>query len=398
MLKDLTLALKNPDGRFVTSELPTDDFPTQVIPTLEKKSMEEKINEKDKQNGKKKKGFYQRHKGLVITLIVILLFALSLGGTILTFNLTKSKDAQVPNLVGKSVEDVENSLKDTKFKYEVIEEKYDVTIDKGLVISQTPEYKADYKIKEDTKIGIVVSLGQKLTIVPKVTGKTEEEAKEELNNKDLEVVVVEEFDKKVEKGIVIKQDVEPDKEVAAGITVTITVSKGIEESAVPNVTGKLKADAITELEAAGLTVATVLTTEDKTKEDGTVVKQSIEGGTTVEKGSTITITVNQIQQAVSGTVKVNLKSILGYTPKYEEKLNQTTNTIDKVAIDPQSVEVKIVVDGETVYKKLHKENETNISAPISGIGTVTIKVFVDDVLGNRTKTVNLNNEKEIVFE
>lgn len=398
MLKDLTLALKNPDGRFVTSEIPTDDFPTQVIPTLEQKSMEEKINEKDKQNGKKKKGFYQKHKGLVITLIVILLFALSLGGTILTFNLTKSKDAQVPNLVGKSVEDVEKTLKDTKFKYEVLEEKYDVTIDKGLVISQTPEFKADYKIKEDTKIGIIVSLGQKLTIVPKVTGKTEEEAREELEQKDLEVVVVEEFDKKVEKGIVIKQDVEPEKEVAAGITVTITVSKGIEESTVPNVTGKPKAEAITELEAAGLTVATVLTTEDKTKEDGTVVKQSIEGGTNVEKGSTITITVNQIQQAVSGTVKVNLKSILGYTPKYEDKVNHTTNTIDKVTVAPQSVEVKIVVDGETVYKKLHKEDETNISAPISGIGTVTVKVFVDDVLGNRTKTVNLNNEKEIVFE
>ena len=278
MLKDLTLALKNPDGRFVTSELPTDDFPTQIIPTLEKKSMEEKINEKDKQNDKKKEnGFYQKHKGLVISLIVIILFALSLGGTILAFNLTQSKDAQVPNLVGKTVEEVENSLKDTKFKYEVLEEKYDVTIDKGLVISQTPEYKADYKIKEDTKIGIIVSLGQKLTIVPKVTGMTEEEAKEELDNKDLEVVVVEEFDKKVEKGIVIKQDIEPDKEVAAGITVTITVSKGIEESTVPNVTGKPKADAITELEAAGLTVATVLTTEDKTKEDGTVVKQSIEG-------------------------------------------------------------------------------------------------------------------------
>ena len=162
--------------------------------------------------------------------------------------------------------------------------------------------------------------------------------------------------------------------------------------------GKAKADAIAEIEAAGLTVSTTLTTEDKTKEDGTVVKQSLEGGTTVEKGSSMTITVNQIQQAVSGTVKVNLKSILDYKPKYEDKLNTTTNTIDKVTIAPQSVEVKVVVDGETVYKKLHKESDTNISAPISGIGTVTVKVFVDDVLGNRTKTANLNNEKEIIFE
>lgn len=400
MLKDLTLALKNPDGDFVTSEIPQNDFPTQVMPTLERKSMEEKIKEKDKENGKgkKKDNFFTKHKGLTVTLILIILFAISLGGTILTFNLTKSKDVQVPSLVGKTIEEVESTLKDTKLTYEVLEEKYDVTIDKGLVISQDPEYKAEYTIKENTKIGIVVSLGQKLTIVPKVTGLTEDEAKAKLEESDLEVVVVEEFDKKVEKGIIIKQDVEADKEVGAGSTVTITVSKGIEEATVPNIVGKSKADAVAELEAAGLTIATTITTEDRAKDDGTVLKQSIDPGTTVEKGSSITITVNQIQQLKSGTAKINLKSALNYTPQYENKPGSSTNTIDKVPIPAKSVKVKVTVDGETVYEKSHKEDETNISAPISGFGTVTVKVFVDDVLGNRTKTVNLNNQSEVVFE
>ncbi len=402
MLKDLTLALKNPDGNFVTGGIPSDEFATRIMPTLDKSSIEDKIKEKDEQSekGKKKKkeNFFKKYKGVTIAIILILLFALSLGGTILAFNLTKSKDVQIPNLVGKSVEEVQSVLKDTKFKYEVIDEKYNVEVDKGLVISQDPEYKSNYKVKEDTKIGIVVSLGQKLTIVPKVTGNTEEEAKQKLGESDLEVVVLEEFDKKVEKGIVIKQDIEAEKEVAAGSTVTITISKGIEETSVPNVVGKPKADAIKELEEAGIKVSTVLTAEDKTKTDETVLKQSLEGGSTVEKGSSITITVNQIQQAVSGTVKINLKSILNYTQKYENKQNTITNTVDKVAISPESVEVKVVVDGETVYKKSHKENETNISVPISGIGTVTIKVFVDDILGNRTKTVNLNEQSEIIFE
>ena len=397
MLKDLTLALKNPDGNF-TEENTINDFPTQVIPTIERQKLEQKGKEQEKNKKQKKENFFTKHKNLMIALILILLFVLSLGGTILFMNITKPKDVQVPNLVGKTVEEVQNTLKGTKLTYEIKEEKYDTTIDKGLVISQDPEYKSNYRIKENQKMQIVVSLGQKLTNVPKVTGMTEDEAKKALEESELEVVVVEEFDKKVEKGIVIKQDVDPESEVGAGSTVTITVSKGIEESTVPNVIGKPKADGIKEIEDAGLTVSATLTAEDRTKDDGIVIKQSIEGGQTVEKGASMTITVNQIAQPVSGTVKINLKSLLGYTETYKEQTNTSTNQIDKILVAPDTVEVKVKVDEEIVYKKNHKEDETNITVPISGIGTVTVKVLINDVLGTRNKTVNLNNQTEIVFE
>ena len=98
MLKDLTLALKNPDGEFVKVGT-EDDFPTQVIPTLENKNIEEKIKEKDSKQGKKKDSFFKKHKAFTVIIILIILFAVSLGGTSLVFNLTKNKDVQVPNLV-----------------------------------------------------------------------------------------------------------------------------------------------------------------------------------------------------------------------------------------------------------------------------------------------------------
>ena len=400
MLKDLTLALKNPDGDFVKSEMATNEFPTQVIPTLEKKNIEEKIKQKDAESGKKKKkeNFFTKHKNLTIVIVLLILFALSLGGTILGFNLTRSKDIQIPNLVGKTIEEVENALKDTKLTYEVAEEKYDVEVDAGLVISQTPEYRENYTIKEDTKIELVVSLGQKLTIVPKVTGMTEEEATKKLEESDLEVVVNEEFNDKVEAGYVISQDVDPETEVGAGSTVTITVSKGIETSTVPNVIGKSEEDAKKELESAGLTVSATLTEEDRTKDNGVVIKQSLEAGSTVPKGSTMTITVNKIQQQVSGTIKINLKSLTNYKQQYEEEKNTISNTIDKVPVEPDEVEVRVVVDDkDTLLKEKHDEDETNISVPITGVGTVTIKVYVDDVLKG-SKQVNLNEQKEITFE
>lgn len=400
MLKDLTLALKNPDGEFVNLTSVEEDFPTQVIPTIDNKNIEEKIKEQDNKKGKKKKSFFKEHTILAILLILILLFVLSLGGTSLFFNLTRNKDVQIPNVVGRTLDEAKRMLDEAKLTY-TTEEKYDVEIEKGKVISQKPEYKMDFKIKEKSKIELVVSLGQKMITVPKVVGEEEAKARELLEEADLIVNVEEEFNKKIEKGIVISQDIEAKKEIAAGTTITIKVSKGIEETTVPNVLGKSKEEAVKELQDAGLTISATLTEEDKTKNDGTVLKQSIEGGQTVEKGSNITITVNQIQQLVNGTVIINLKSIRKYEPQYS---NTSTNTAGNtssgntgVSNPPKSLNIKVVVGEDIVYSGTHKENETNIRANFSGVGTVDIKLYIDDVRVDR-KQVNLNDTKTVTFE
>lgn len=238
--------------------------------------------------------------------------------------------------------------------------------------------------------------------VPKVTGLEETAAKEALEAEDLEVKIEEEYNKKVEKGYVIGQDVEANTEVAAGTIVTIKVSQGVEETTVPNVLGKSKDDGTKELTDAGLTISAVLTEEDKTKNDGTILKQSLNPGDTVEKGSSMTITVNQIQQLVNGTAIINLKSIQNYTPQYNNKPsgntvgNQAGDTT-QVEIPPKTVQVKVVVGNDTVYTKAHKENETNIKVPFTGIGTVEVKLYVDDILKG-TKQVNLSSTQTVTFE
>ena len=395
MLKDLTLALKNPDGEFVNLAVAEEEFPTKVIPTIENKNIKEKIKEENK-----KQGFIKKHKVLTIIVSIILLFVVSLVGTTVFFNMTKNKDIQIPNLVGITVDEVKNQLNGTKMTYE-IEEKYDTDVEAGLVISQNPEYKSNYTVKENTHIKLIVSLGQKLVNVPKVVGYKEKEAKETLEAEDLEVVIVEEFDKKVEKGIVISQDVEANKEAPAGTVVTITVSKGIEESTVPNVVGKTQQEAMNMLKEAGLTVSAVLNEQDTTKEDGTVLKQSLDAGSTVEKNANITITVNQIQQLVNATATINLKSIMNYTgsnnTNTSQNGNNNNNTNTNISSEPKSVKVKLVVGEDTVYEKNHKESETNITASFSGVGTVTVKLYVDDIW-KATKQVNLSRETKVTFE
>ena len=80
MLKDLSKALKNPDGDFVGNTMK--DYPTQVISTIYTKPMEEKIKEKDKKMKEEKKknkviAFLGNHKIASTIVGLIILFVLT---------------------------------------------------------------------------------------------------------------------------------------------------------------------------------------------------------------------------------------------------------------------------------------------------------------------------------
>jgi len=404
MLKDLTLALKKPDGDFVNIVKTTNDFPTQTISTVYTKPIEEKIKEKEKnmqnetrKKENKKENFISKHKVISIFIVLILLFAISLGVTSLVLKFFKVEDVQIPDVVGLTQEQAEKKIEELNLKYEIVEETYHDTIDKGLVISQTPAYMSNYKIKGKSTIGLVISLGQKIVKVPKVVGMTEQEAKEELEALDLKVEIKEEPNKKVEAGYVISQDVTANSEVGAGSTVKITISTGVETVQVPNLEGKTEEEAKKAITDAGLTLSAVLNSEDTKKENGKVLKQSLEAGSTVEKGSNITITINKIAEVIQGTVNINLKSLLKYTEETETIVDEETGETTTKTKEAGSVKLKVVVGGDTVYSEKQKKNTTNVAVGFSGVGTVTIKVYVDDVL-KTTKQLNLNNSTTLTIE
>ena len=362
MLKDLTLALKNPDGDFVNIVNVPHDFPTQTIATVYTKPIEEKIKEKEKnmQNETRKKenrkqSFISKHKVTSIIIIMILLFIISLGTTSFILKLTKIEDVQIPDLVGLTQEQAEKKIEELNLNHEIIEQKYNDTIEKGIVISQTPSYMSNYKVKGKSTIGLVISLGQKIVTVPKVVGKTEEEAKEELEAIELKVEVKEEPNKKVEAGYVISQDVAANSEVGAGSTVKITVSTGAEMVQVPNLEGKTEEEAKKAITEAGLTLSAVLNSEDTKKENGKVLKQSIEAGNTVEKGSNITITINKIAEVIQGTISINLKSLLKYTEETETIVDEETGETTTKTKEAGSVKLKVVVGTDTVYSEMQKK-------------------------------------------
>ena len=129
------------------------------------------------------------------------------------------------------------------------------------------------------------------------------------------------------------------------------------------------------------------------------MKQSIDAGTEVEDESSITITVNKIIKTKSATLTVNVKSILGgkYTTEVVETGEKDEEGNPKKEEKIKDVKVKITVGNDTVYNESIEPTTTSLIQSISGKGTVTVKVYVDDVL-KKTKDINLNETNKLTIE
>ncbi len=425
MLRDLKQVSKNPDGNFVVLDNYTNDFPTQKINIVN----DRRINEQErraaqphKKKGNKLVAFLKKHKVLkffLIMLICILIFAIAMGVTIVVSNAKRPKQVQIPNLVGKTLQQVEKAVNELNVKYEVVAEEFSTEHEAGKVTKQDPKYASNYKILENSTIKITTSKGVELTKVPKVAGEKKDSAKTMIENAGLKVEIKEEHNDKIEEGYVIKQEPEQETQVAKDSVVTIYVSLGTDKIDVPDVLNKTEEEAKKAIEDAKLKVV-VKTGEDTTKSNGVVIKQDVESGTKVTEETTITITINKLPEIKSGKVNINVKALTGYTPpKNPVKNTNTTNTNNTnstnntnttnntnssvvntnnndTVIAPKKVKVMVKVNDDTVYNESHSEDTENVTVNnVQGIGTVTVKVYIDEVL-KTTKTLDLNSENPVL--
>ena len=231
-----------------------------------------------------------------------------------------------------------------------------------------------------------------MVAVPKVAGDAKDDAISKLEEANLKVEIAEEINEKVQEGVVIKQEPAANEQISKDSTVKIYVSlgRGIKEVTVPYVVGKQEAEAKKALEAAGLTVGTVKYESDTTKPNGEVIKQGIDADKKVDEKTAVSLTVNKLAEIKSGTVNINLKSLTGY-----KKLTDS----DGKEVPAESVEVvvKVTSNGieDTVYKKSHKKDTEKITVPVEGVGTITVKIFLDGVR-NTQKQLDLNASNPVL--
>ena len=407
LLKDLKQALKNPSGDFVEDVVYDRTARTQKISTDAYGNIIDKKENNKNQNKLKK--FITNHKKLSIFIGIILLFFIAFGGTIGILSITNPKEVDLPNVVGKQKEEAQKIIEEAKLVYEVEREEYNKDVQEGHVISQDPTYSEKYHaVKQGSTVKVVISKGIEKATVPKVVGQKKEDAIKTLEDAKLKAEIIEETSKTVEEGYVISQETQENTEVSAGDTVKIHISTGtgIKQVTMTSVIGKEEATAKSELEDLGLK-ATIVYEENTSKDNGIVLKQSIDTGTTVDEGTTVTITVNKLEETKSATVTINVKSITGgyketsSSEKEENSTNKNSTSTQETDNEAKTVDIKVQVNGVDVYTDSNVDkNTTSKTATIQGKGTATVKLIITDSKGGnwtRTETINFNTTNKINF-
>ncbi len=386
MLRDLEMSLKNPNGDFVEEE---NNFRTQRISTSELN----KENNKEKGKFAKIKDFFEKHKALKVLAIIIgciLVFSIAMGGTYLALTLGRAEEVQVPDLKNLTLEQAQSKVNELKLNLEVQEEKYDLEIPEGQIIEQDPAYQENYKIKEGTTIKVIVSKGQEIVKIPTdVEGKPRDEAMQSLKDVGLEVTVKEENNDEIQKDCVIRIENEQgeklsgNEEIPAGTTIVMYVSMGIEQVSVPDLYGKTESQAKSDLTNAKLKWKSTEKTSDSSKPNGVVINQSISSGSMVDKGTEITITINEFDEVKTGTINVNVKSVLNYSPEKNEDGSEKA---------PENVTVVLTLGNEEYASKTTTEDNTNCSFSVSTSGSNTVKIQIKAQNGNvlETRTITYN--------
>lgn len=159
------------------------------------------------------------------------------AGTILkkgdTIRVTVSKGALVtiPDVAGKKKAKAKEMITNAKLIMKVSDRKWSDKVAKGKVISQ--DKKAGEKIEEGNTISVVISKGVEQVKVPKVEGKTLEEAQKALKKAKLKVDSSRTYSSSVEEGKIISQSIASGTTVDKNTTVKVAISLGKEPEPEP---------------------------------------------------------------------------------------------------------------------------------------------------------------------
>ena len=135
-------------------------------------------------------------------------------------------------------------------------------------------------------------LGSKSTIyVPQVDGLSQQAAVQALASQHLQSNIVSQSSSTVPKGFVIKANPDQGSAVQPNSTVTLYVSSGQAQVAVPNLSGQSIASAQNALQNVGLQLGQQTTDPACTQSPNTIEKQSIPASTKVNPGTSVNVTI-----------------------------------------------------------------------------------------------------------
>ena len=215
----------------------------------------------------------------------LLALLLVLGGLALAFAVTRPPQLKVPNVVGSQLVTGKAVLENAGFRVDVTRVTTDKPVDN--IIRQDPQPAT--KVDKGATISLTVSNGPGQALVPGVDNLTRKQARRRLEQTGFKVTVQQEPSPRIKRGIATRTLPPAGMQVNKGSLVTLFISSGPPQVSVPEVTGQSRDAASAALAAVGLRVAT--TEQESSRAAGTVLAQTPRGGTAVDPGSVVTITV-----------------------------------------------------------------------------------------------------------
>jgi serine/threonine-protein kinase len=139
------------------------------------------------------------------------------------------------------------------------------------------------------------------TVIPRTTNLAYAKAASALEQAHLTPKRQDQFDETVPKGVVMSTDPGAGTEVSRGTDVTVTVSRGPERYAVPNVVNKSKAEATDQITAAKLVVGDTSEAYSESVAAGLVVSVDPKVGTELKRGTKVALVVSKGRQPIAVT-------------------------------------------------------------------------------------------------
>ena len=231
--------------------------------------------------------------GLLVLLLAGLLAYLALAGLLAPERVT------VPRVVGQQVLQARERLERAGF--DVRETRAPSPEEVGQVVDQDPD--AGDKADEGSTVTLEVSEGPGEVTVPSVSNLPKAVAIRQLNQAGLKVNEDPESSDTVREGFAIRTVPKEGAEVQRNTRVRLLVSSGPEQVTVPNVVGLSSDSGQARMDDAGLGVSVEEAESDEP--EGEVIAQDPAGGTRVNPGSRVTLTISE------GPKQVEIPDVVG---------------------------------------------------------------------------------------
>ena len=206
----------------------------------------------------------------------------------------RGNEVSVPNVTGKSLPEGARVLGVYSFRMKVDSPRYDEHVPKDQILAQNPI--ANSKLKRNSQIRVVMSLGAKKISVPNLEGQSLRAAQIVVLQRGLTLGVVASMASEAEeKDRIAAQSPPPEVGFARSLVMNLLVSTGRKqrEYLMPDLSGQNCDEVVGEFASLGLKLGSVNYQSVPGVAKGAVLKQSPLPGARVTEGSSVDFEVSQ---------------------------------------------------------------------------------------------------------